>query len=169
MIIRRERQEEFPQIYDLVKIAFQTAQVSNGKEQDFVDQLRSGGNYIPELALVAEEDGKLIGHMMLTETYIVNGDNKFKCLYLAPISVVLEYRNKGIGSSLIKESFRLAKEMGYTSVVLVGDPVYYHRFGFQTAANLGIKSTHEIPDENVMVCELAPDALDGVSGTMECC
>ena len=47
MIIRRETPEEFSEIYDLVKSAFQTAKVSNGKEQDFVNELRRSGNYIP--------------------------------------------------------------------------------------------------------------------------
>ncbi|MGD0857221.1 MAG: N-acetyltransferase [Dehalococcoidia bacterium] len=168
MVIRRERPEEFPQIYDLVKIAFQTAKISDGKEQDFVNQLRSGGNYIPELAMVAEENGELVGHIMLSKAHIVNGSNKFEILYLAPISVVLGYRNKGIGSSLIKESFKLAKEMGFTSVFLVGDPAYYHRFGFKSAITFGIKHTHEIPDENVMACELVPNALKGISGTIDC-
>ncbi|MHB8985624.1 MAG: GNAT family N-acetyltransferase [Eubacteriales bacterium] len=168
MVIRRETPEEFSQIYDLVKVAFQTAKVSDGKEQDFVNQLRSSGNYIPELALVAEENGKLIGHVMLTKTYIVNSGKKFETLLLAPISVVLEYRNRGVGSSLIKESFKLAKKMGYTSVLLVGDPAYYHRFGFKAAVNFGIKHIHNIPDENVMACELVPDALYGISGTTDC-
>jgi len=169
MIVRREKPEEFPQIYDLVKVAFQTAKVSNGKEQDFVNQLRSSNNYISELALVAEENGGLIGHIMLTKTYIVNNSNKFETLLLAPISVVLEHRNKGVGSNLIRESFKLAKEMGYTSVLLVGDPAYYHRFGFKAAVNFGIKHVQNIPDENVMACELVPDALHGISGTTDCC
>jgi predicted N-acetyltransferase YhbS len=77
MFIRRETTEEFSRIYDLVKIAFQTAKVTNGKEQDFVNQLRNSGNYIPELALVAEEDDKLIGHIMLTKTHITNDKSKF--------------------------------------------------------------------------------------------
>ena len=81
MIIRRETQEEYPQIYELVKIAFQTAKVTNGKEQDFVDQLRSGGKYIPGLALVAEDNGKLVGHIMLTKINVVN-DNDSKTLIL---------------------------------------------------------------------------------------
>ncbi len=68
-----------------------------------------------------------------------------------------------------KESFKLAKEMGYTSVILVGDPAFYHRFGFKAAANFGIKHTQNIPDENVMACELVPDALCGISGIIECC
>ena len=82
MIIRRETEEEFPQIYDLVKVAFQTAKVSDGKEQDFTDHLRASGGYVPELALVAEEDRKLIGHVLFTKTYITNGGNKIETLLL---------------------------------------------------------------------------------------
>ena len=166
MIIRRETQEEYPQIYELVKIAFQTAKVTNGKEQDFVDELRSCGNYIPELALVAEENGLLVGHIMLTKFSIVADGVNSETLLLAPISVALGYRDKGIGSALIKESFKLAKEMGYTSVILVGDPGYYHRFGFRSAISFDIKHTPAIPDENVMACELVPDALLGIHGTI---
>jgi predicted N-acetyltransferase YhbS len=169
VIIRRELPEEFAQIHDLVRVAFQTAKVSNGDEQNFVSQLRSQANYIPGLALVAEEDGKLIGHIMLTKTQVHSGDSMFEMLYVAPLSVVLEHRNQGVGSRLIQESFRLAKEMGYMSVLLVGDPAYYHRFGFRAAVDFAIHHQLHIPDENVMACELDPGALHGVSGTVDCC
>jgi predicted N-acetyltransferase YhbS len=167
--ISQEKPEKFREIYNLVKVAFQTAKVSNGKEQDFTDELRAGGNYIPELALVAEENGKLIGHIMLTRSYVTEGSNKFEMLLLAPISVVLEQRGKGVGSKLIAESFRLARAKGYRAVILVGDPGYYHRFGFKAAIEFGIKHVHDIPDENVMACELVPGGLSGVSGTTDCC
>jgi len=167
MIIRPENPEQFPRIYDLVKIAFQTAKASNGKEQDFVNQLRSSGNYITELALVAEENDQLVGHIMLTRTYIDNGGNRFEILLLAPVSVALEFRNRGVGSKLIKEALRLAGEMGYTSVILVGDPAYYRRFGFKASVEFGIKNTNNIPDEYVMVSELVPCVLKGVSGTVD--
>jgi len=168
MIIREEVKEDFGEIYDLVKVAFETAKVTNGKEQDYVNQLRKNENYIPELALVAEEDGKLVGHIMLTRMQIIDGDSKYETLLLGPISVLLEFRNKGIGSQLIKESFRRAKQMQYGSVVLVGDPAYYHRFGFRPSVDFNIKYAHPIPDENVMACELIPNALQGVRGTF-CC
>ena len=167
MIIRREKSEELSAIYDLVKAAFQTAKVSNGKEQDFVNKLRSGRNYIPELALVAEENSKLIGHIMLTKAYIAKDGNNFEALLLAPVSVALEYRDRGVGSALIKESFRLARELGYTSVVLVGDPEYYKRFGFKSLIDFGVKNTNNIPDEYVMVYELEPDVLYGINGTID--
>lgn len=164
MIIRRETADDFSRIYDLVKTAFQTAKVSDGKEQDFVTQLRNSGGYIPELALVAEDNGKLIGHIMLTKTHVLNGGDKYQTLLLAPLSVLWEYRGKGIGSALVNESFRLAKEMNFTSVFLVGDPAYYSRFGFKSSITWNIKNTQDIPDEYVMACELNPDALGGLSG-----
>jgi predicted N-acetyltransferase YhbS len=111
VIIRQEKPLEFQSIYDLVKFAFQTAKVANGKEQDYVDKLRASSNYIPELALVAEEDGKIIGHIMLTKTYVATGNSKFEALLVAPLFVALEYRKRGIASKLVKESFDLAKNL----------------------------------------------------------
>lgn len=167
IIISQEKEDDFNQIYNLVKVAFQTAKVSNGKEQDFVNQLRSSDNYIPELALVAEEKNVLIGHIMLTKSYINNDEYKAETLLLAPISVALEYRNKGVGSKLINKSFQLAKLLGYKSVVLVGDPAYYSRFGFKKSVDFGIRHLHGIPEENVLAYELVPGALDGISGTID--
>jgi len=167
MHIRREIPEEFSQLYDLVKTAFQTAKVSDGNEQDFVNQLRAGGGYIPELALVAEEDGKLIGHIMLTKMNIIDRDKRIETLLLAPVSVSLEYRNKGVGSGMIRECFKLAKEMGYTAVLLAGDPAYYHRFGFQASVDFSIENANGFPDEYVLACELVPGTLAGISGTVD--
>lgn len=166
MIIRQETPQDYSRIYGLVKVAFQTAKVTNGQEQDFVEQLRHSSDYIPELALVAEQDGELVGHILLTRTYINAGSDKAEALFLGPISVMLERRNQGIGSALMKESLRIAQAMGYKSVFLVGDPAYYHRFGFQPTVKYGIKETEPIPDEYVMVCPLVDNALAGITGTV---
>jgi putative acetyltransferase len=117
LIIRQEKPSEFQTIYDLVKVAFQTAKVSNENEQNFVAELRSSGNYIPELALVAEDNAKLVGHIMLTKTCVTMGNSKFNTLLLAPLSVAIEYRKRGIGSQLIVESLKLAKDMGFSAVL----------------------------------------------------
>jgi putative acetyltransferase len=165
LIIRQENPSEFQDIYYLVKVAFQTAKVADGNEQDYVNKLREGSNYIPELALVAEEDGRIVGHIMFTKTYINAVDSKFEALLLAPLSVALEYRNRGVGSKLVLESFELAKKLGYKAVFVVGDPAYYCRFGFKSIALFGIKHDPPIPDPYVMAYELAPGALFGVTGT----
>ena len=89
--VRQEREAEFPAIYELIRTAFATAEVSDGDEQDFANRLRIHGNYIPELALVAECQGKLIGHIMLTRTVVTQDDGTpYEALMIAPLSVVPE-------------------------------------------------------------------------------
>jgi predicted N-acetyltransferase YhbS len=166
IVLRPEQEAEFPAIYNLVQSAFQTAKVSNGDEQNFVARLRSGGNYIPELALVAEDEGKLIGHIMLTRTSVETACGRKPLLLLGPLTVVLERRGQGLGSQLVQEALRLAKVQGHKAVVLVGDPAYYSRFGFKSAIHFGISNTDRIPDANVLAFELVSGALRDLQGAI---
>lgn len=84
MNIRPEHERDFKEIYQLVKTAFESAKVSNGDEQNFVGRLRSGSGYVPDLALVAEENGRLIGHVMLTEGQLWQEGEGRTMLLLAP-------------------------------------------------------------------------------------
>jgi predicted N-acetyltransferase YhbS len=164
LIIRPEKPAEFPAVYDLVKASFKTARVSNGKEQDYVNDLRTSLNYIPQLALVAEEDEKIIGHIMLTKTYVM-GTQKYEAVMIAPLCVAPNHQNQGVGTALVKKSFQLAKANGYRAVFVVGDPAYYGRFGFRPTAQFGIKHfPEENPDQNLMVYQLTKNALAGISG-----
>ena len=168
--IRKIAQEEQAEVYNLIKAAFETAKVKDGDEQDFAQELRQGDNYIPEMDLVAEMNNKIAGQIMFTKTYVTRTDNsKTEALLIAPISVLPEYRNLGIGSALIREGFRIAREMGYKAVFLCGDPVYYHRFGFKPTSAYGIRHILEFTEENVMVYELVDATLEGMDGTVDFC
>jgi len=166
MIIRQEKKEEFGEIYNLINEAFKTAEVYDGTEADYTNALRESGKYIEKLALVSEENNELIGHIMLTKLKIVTSDSEIEELLLSPICVSFENRNKGVGGMLIRESFKLAKEMGYSAVFLCGNPAYYSRFGFKNTTEFGIKNTSEIPQQYVMGCELFCDALKDITGTI---
>lgn len=88
---------------------------------------------------MAELDGQLIGHVMFTKTYVAQPDgSKYDTLMVAPLSVLLEYRNAGIGSALMKEGFRIAEASGYGAAFLLGDPNYYQRFGYKLSHLYGI-------------------------------
>lgn len=164
MIIRQETKEEYQKIYNLVQTAFQTAKVADGDEQDFTVRLWNSENYIPELGLVAEQNGKLIGHILLTRMYVIQEDgSKFESLLIAPLSVLLEYRDQGVGSALIKEGLKRGREMGYKAAFLCGDPNYYHRFGFKSISEFGLTNP-DIPEPYVMGYELEAGALDHVTG-----
>ena len=164
MNIRQENEKDFTKIYTLIKTAFETAEVSEGSEQDFADNLRQSAQYIPELALVAEQDGDIIGHIMLTRYSYKQNDQEKLVLLLAPLAVKIEYRNQGIGSKLITRSFEIACELGYTSIVLAGNPAYYSRFGFRPSIEYNISNTNGFPEENIMFKELTPGALAGGEG-----
>lgn len=159
ILIRHARQADYPTIYELIETAFKTAEHRDGTEQDFAVDLRAGTNYIPELELVAEIDSQLIGHIMLTKTYVVLPDGgRYDTLLLAPLSVLREYRNAGVGSALVRAELRIARTMGYRTVFLVGEPDYYRRFGFELSHLYGI--SHEfLPAEYVQTVELVPGAI----------
>lgn len=166
MQLRNETKKDYNEIYNLIKTAFKTAKVSDGDEQDFAIKLRNSKKYIPELALVVEEKGKLIGHIMLTKTQIKYKQKSYQALLLAPLSVLLEWRNKKVGTRLVTKALKKAKELGYTSVILVGDPVYYSRFGFIPSIEFGIKNENNIPDEYVQIYELQKGILKEIKGTI---
>jgi len=168
-IIRQETEKDYPEIYKLIQTAFETAKVKDGDEQDFAERLRNSKNYIPKLALVAETEKKLIGHIMLTKTYVDQPDgSQHEGLLIAPVSVLLEYRNKGVGSALILKGMELGKRLGYKAVFLCGDPAYYQRFGFVPTTTFGIKYAHDVPEQFIMAYELVEGALDNVYGTIDC-
>lgn len=163
-IVRQITEADYTTVYNLIKTAFETAEHRDGSEQDFAAGLRNSENYIPQLDLVAEQDGKIIGHIMLTKTYVTQPDgSKYHTLLVAPLSVLLEYRSVGAGSALMKEGLRIAQTMGYESAFLIGDPNYYQRFGYKLTHLYGIN--HEsLPAEYIMVKEFVPEALNGVTG-----
>lgn len=167
MRIRPERKEDFDTIYQLIKRAFETAQVADGTEQDFAVSLRNSDSYIPELALVAEEEGEIIGHIMFTKREIETQSKLIPTLLLAPLCVALEWRNRKVGERLIKEGIRIARKMGYQSVFLVGNPEYYGRFGFVQTTKWNIENKNKIPDQYVLGYEIVAKSLENREGQIE--
>lgn len=157
--IRQEISADYSSVYKLVKEAFEQAEHTDGTEQDLVERLRKDDAFIPELSLVAELDGKIVGHIMFTKTKV--GDHIE--LTLAPLSVAVGLQGQGIGGQLIRAGHEIAAKMGYEFSILVGHAGYYPRFGYKPAASFGIKCPMEVPEENFMACSLlGRDAkLDG--------
>lgn len=167
--IRPERPAEFPAIYALIETAFKTAQVSDGTEQDYTDKLRAGGGYVPELGLVAEESGTLLGHVLLTKMPLLRDSDgtSMDVLLVAPLSVVLEQRGKGIGAALMKAGLQRAAELGFGAAFLVGNPDYYQRFGFVASSSFGVRCSLVIPEQYVLGRELREGALAQCAGVIK--
>jgi putative acetyltransferase len=159
MRIRSERQKDIQQIRYINVQAFDTE-----AEANLVEALRNSG--ISLISLVAEENGELIGHILFSPVTLGNENTSILIAGLAPMAVVPEYQNKGIGSRLIEEGLRRCKEAGYDAVVVLGHPDYYPRFGFVPSVNFGIKSEYDVPDEVFMAQELNEGTLADYSGTV---
>lgn len=167
LIIRKEKSEDFKAVFNLIEKAFKKEQISNHNEQFLVERLRKSKAFVPKLSLVAETENKIVGHILLTKLIIKNGPNEFNSLALAPISVLPKYQGKGIGGKLIKEAHKIAKELGFKSVVLLGHEKYYPRFGYKQADKFGIVFPFEAPKENCLAIELVENGLKEVSGIVE--
>ena len=165
--IRQEKPEDFKAVFNLIEKAFEPLQLSDHKEQFLVERLRKSSAFVPELSMVAEMEGEIVGHILLTKLKIKNEQNEFYSLALAPVSVLPAYQGKGIGGMLIEQAHKKARELGYKSVVLIGHEKYYPKFGFQQADRFGIEFPFEVPKENCMVVELVEGGLNGVTGMVE--
>lgn len=165
--IREELEKDYEVVERLTEEAFKSAEHSDGTEHLLVNRLRKSDDFIKELSLVAEDNGKVIAHLMLTKAKINNGDMSVETLALAPVSVIPEYQGKGIGSKLINVALESARRLGYKSVIVLGHDKYYPKFGFVPASKYEIKAPFDVPDEAFMVKELNDGSLIGVSGIVE--
>ncbi|MBA4410867.1 MAG: N-acetyltransferase [Bacteroidota bacterium] len=165
IIIRKETPEDYNWVIELTEKAFETMEFSDGNEGKLVEKLRKAPTFIPELSLVAELGGQLVGHILFTPLQIRNEQNSFTSLVLGPVSVLPEYQKQGIGEKLIRTGHQKAFELGFQSVILIGYPEYYPRFGYKPASGWGIKTQIPLPSDDVfMAVELTEGGLTGVSG-----
>ncbi|MEO0775205.1 MAG: N-acetyltransferase [Bacteroidota bacterium] len=161
---RSERPQDYTAVEQLIAAAFRDEVYSDQNEHRLVARLRQSPAFIPELSIVAEVDGQLVGHALLTRIAIEGADRRFPSLALAPISVAPTWQRRGIGGRTIEEAHRVAQDLGHDSVVVLGHADYYPRFGYERASRYGIVLPFEVPEENAMVRALREGGLTGVAG-----
>lgn len=164
IFIRQEISTDYPKVFALVEQAFSTLEISDKTEQFLVERLRKSSAFLPELSIVAEIDNRVVGYILLTKIIIQNKESAFESLSLAPLAVLPEFQNKGIGGELILHSHKIAKQLGFKSVILVGHENYYPRFGYEPVSKFGIKLPFEAPEQNCLAIELVENGLKKVSG-----
>lgn len=163
MKIRTEEPRDYSAVYALVKEAFGTLAHSDGTEADRVNENRNKSHFVPQLALVAEEDdGQIVGYIVLHKMQIeyTNGTTDVQ-VEVAPLAVRPDRFKQGIGAQLMEEGCKLAKELGFHAVFLCGHPSYYPRFGYVPTCQYHIYHVRD-KEKNApwcMVKELTPGYL----------
>ncbi len=155
MIIRKETVADIETITEVTIAAFRTLPMSNHTEQFIINALRVANALT--ISLVAEMDGRVVGHIAFSPVTI--SDGSLNWYGLGPVSVLPEYQRQGIGKSLIQEGLSLLKELSGQGCTLVGDPNYYKRFGFRNTPKL----VHEgIPQEVFLALPFTEKVPQGV-------
>lgn len=168
MNIRKEEIKDYDDVFKLIEKAFKDEEFSDHQEQFLVERLRKSESFIPELSLVAEMDNQIVGYILLTKIKIINVNfEETISLALAPVAVLKKYQGKGIGGQLIVQAHKIAKDLNFNSVILLGHENYYPKFGYEMSNKYGIKLPFDVPDENCMLIELTENALKNINGIVE--
>ncbi|MCP4875936.1 MAG: N-acetyltransferase [Gammaproteobacteria bacterium] len=158
MKIRLENKTDYAAVHDVNLAAF-----GSEDEANLVTRLRQQAqSYV---SLVAEEKGVVIGHIMFSGAHL-SADPKRCVMALAPMAVLPEFQQRGIGSSLVKSGLEHCENQGYGAIFVLGHAQYYPRFGFKPADSFSIDSVYEVPAGVFMALELTPGALEGMAGRM---
>ena len=132
--IRAERPSDQPAIADVVAAAFESQ-----AEARLVDAIRASAHFIPELSLVAEIDGQVVGHVMISHATLAGDGREHRIAMLSPLAVAPAFQGRGVGSALVREATARADARGEPLVVLEGSPRYYGRLGFEHSVKYGIE------------------------------
>ncbi len=156
--IREETVEDIPAIRVINERAFEQP-----AEANVVDKLRETCPGF--LSFVAVLNGQVVGHILFTPAVIDGNGIPVQGMGLAPVAVLPELQNRGIGSELNRRGIEILRKMDVPFVIVLGHAEYYPRFGFEKASRYSIISQWEgIPDEAFMILILNPKAMEGVSG-----
>lgn len=140
--VRVERPDDRDVVDALVAEAFDDASVAR-----LVQLVRASDHFVPELSLVAERGGELVGHVMLSSADIATEMGTSQVLLLAPLAVRPSAQGTGVARLLVEAALSAAEQSSYGVVLLEGDPRLYSRFGFRAATAMGLERPSElIPD-----------------------
>jgi putative acetyltransferase len=161
IVVRQETVADRPAVDEVVRLAF-----GRELEMTLTRALRAWNGYDPSLSLVAELDGRVVGHVSFTGITIEDDSATHGALCMAPVSVHPDVQNRAIGSRLVRAGLDVCRARGHRIVIVQGHPSYYPRFGFVPARPLGIEPPSPLPDPVWMVQELVAGALEDVRGTV---
>lgn len=138
--------------------------------RSLVEEIRSHANYLPQLELImVNEKDEVIGYVMFSR-FSLEGRYADELLLLSPAAVKTALQRQHISKELIEYGFQKAREMGFTAVLVEGNPANYHARGFKTAADYGIlagKTVHLPSIDCLMAAELVEGALSHIHGYVE--
>jgi len=158
MKIRAEKTDDIEKIRDLNNVVLETS-----SEAEVVDKLRNDARHT--ISIVAEDGHSIVGHIMFTPVAIEKSE-ELRLMSISTMAVLQEYQKRGIGSLLVKSGVMQCRNLDIGAVVAIGDMQYFSRFGFLPATQYGLSCELEHAGDVLMIKELLPGYLNGITGTV---
>lgn len=149
LVIREARPNDRAAIHDLVADAF-----GNDSEARLVEAIVAQGDDV--LELVATHEQRVVGHILFSRLSVESRNRSADAVALAPIAVEAGSRRSGVGAALIESAHKLLHAQGETLSVVLGDPTYYGRFGYEHARAAGFESDYQSPSLQALSFGEAP-------------
>jgi len=165
--IRNEQPADYAAIGEVITQAF-----ARDSEARLVSALRELPSFEPQLSLVAEVEGRIVGHILFSTVTVGSamGDAR-SALALAPLAVLPGFQRQGVGGRLVRAGLEVCGRRAACVVIVVGHPDYYPRFGFGPARQWGLEAPFPVRDAAFMAMLVgAPEDApwpDGVNGLIE--
>jgi len=140
MILRRELPGDAAAIRSVHSAAFTAGVGGVVVEAPLVDALRIAGDVVAALSVVAEHEGVVVGHVVCSRGQIDTSPS----LGLGPIGVLPEFQGRGVGGALMHAVIAAADAVDEPAILLLGDPLFYRRFGFEPASAKGVTSPNPL-------------------------
>lgn len=168
IVIRSEEKGEYRKVENLVRESFWNVYRPGCMEHYVLHQLRKDAAFVPELDLVMERDGELIGQNMFMRAWIAADDgSKIPIMTMGPICIATQWKRNGYGKILLDYSLEKAKELGCGALCFEGNIDFYGKSGFREASEFGIRyrGLPEGEDASFFLCkELTPGYLEKITG-----
>lgn len=162
--IREEKKDDWYNVELMTQHAFWNKHHLGCNEHYLVHKLREDKDYLPELSRIAVKDGDVIGCIMYSKAWVVDGDDTHEIITFGPLCVEPKWQGCGVGELLLKETMKLAANKGYKGIVIFGEPDYYPRIGFKTCDNFNITTSGGKNFDAFMGIELIPGSMKDIKG-----
>ncbi len=165
IIIRRETEHDYLETEHVAREAFWNLYVPGCDEHYLIHTMRKHPDYMEDLSFVAEKDGQIIGGIYYTKSHILDAQGEsHDTLTFGPISVMPRFQRQGVGKALIEHTSKIAASKGHRAVIIYGYPSNYCASGFVSSKKFGITNPDGEYPYSLLVLELYPGALNGISG-----
>ena len=166
IIIRNETPADYRTVENLTREAFWNVYRPGCLEHYVLHTFRTDPAFVPELDLVMELDGEIIGHVMYVRSAIKADDGRMiPIMTFGPISIAPQYKRQGYGKKLLDHSMEKAKSMGAGALAITGNIDFYGKSGFLVSKTRGVRYEDDPDADYFLIAELEPGFLDGISGT----